>query len=312
MNSYLPRRNHTLFALMLITLAGFALSPMAQAQLSPPQDGGYPGNNTAEGNNALDRYTTAHDNTAIGHNALTFDDAGSHNTAVGSQALLETGFSTTGGDYNTGTGAYVMYLNTSGSSNTAIGARALSSNSTGSGNIAIGAFAGSWLTTGDNNIDIGNNDAVNGEANTIRIGQKGTQTATFIAGISGVTVSGTPAPVVIDGNGQLGTADISTLKGSKGDKGDKGDTGESGAAGPQGEKGDTGATGTVGPQGPPGPQGVQGNTGPAGAGLVSGSFLFLAQNVTAPSGYTFVTTTQFTIGSGRRKTEIPVNIYQKN
>ena len=61
------------------------------------------------------------------------------------------------------------------------------------------------LTTGDNNIDIGNL-GVAGEANTIRIGTAGTQTAAYIAGIAGVTVTGNP--VVIDGSGHLGTVDI--------------------------------------------------------------------------------------------------------
>ena len=43
-----------------------------------------------------------------------------------------------------------------------------------------------------------------GESNTIRIGSPGTQTATFIAGINGVTSSGGLA-VYINANGQLGT-----------------------------------------------------------------------------------------------------------
>jgi hypothetical protein len=67
----------------------------------------------------------------------------------------------------------------------------------------LGNFAGSNLTTGDNNIDIGN-VGVAGEANTIRIGTLGTQTATYVAGIMGKTVPrGTP--VFINANGQLGT-----------------------------------------------------------------------------------------------------------
>ena len=40
------------------------------------------------------------------------------------------------------------------------------------------------LTTGGNNIDIGN-VGVAGDANMIRIGKQGTQTGTFVAGISG-------------------------------------------------------------------------------------------------------------------------------
>jgi hypothetical protein len=65
----------------------------------------------------------------------------------------------------------------------------------------LGNSAGVFLTTGDNNIDIGN-PGVADESNTIRIGVQGTQTATFIAGISGATVLG---PLIsVDGSGQLG------------------------------------------------------------------------------------------------------------
>jgi len=67
---------------------------------------------------------------------------------------------------------------------------ALFYNTTGAGNIAIGKQAGVNLTIGSNNIDIGNVGSV-GEANKIRIGKYGTQDGTFIAGISGVAVTGT-------------------------------------------------------------------------------------------------------------------------
>ena len=67
----------------------------------------------------------------------------------------------------------------------------------------MGTNAGANLTTGSNNIDIGP-PGVAGEANTIRIGAAGKQTATYIAGISGVTVAG-GVGVIIDGNGHLGT-----------------------------------------------------------------------------------------------------------
>jgi len=67
----------------------------------------------------------------------------------------------------------------------------------------LGFKAGRNLTTGNNNIDIGNM-GVAGESNTIRIGTTGTQTATFIAGISGATVP-TGIAVVVDADGHLGT-----------------------------------------------------------------------------------------------------------
>jgi trimeric autotransporter adhesin len=53
----------------------------------------------------------------------------------------------------------------------------------------IGVEAGFYLTTGSNNIEIGNQGAA-ADANTIRIGTEGTQTATYIAGIFNTTVTG--------------------------------------------------------------------------------------------------------------------------
>ena len=69
----------------------------------------------------------------------------------------------------------------------------------------MGIAAGYSLTTGNINIDIGSS-GIAGEANTIRLGTTGIQTAAYIAGITGVTVTGNP--VVIDESGHLGTADI--------------------------------------------------------------------------------------------------------
>jgi len=74
--------------------------------------------------------------------------------------------------------------------------------STPIGNVALGAGAGILITQGNNNIDIGNLVGVTGDSATIRIGN--VQTRTFIAGISGIPVTGTA--VVVDGSGQLGVA----------------------------------------------------------------------------------------------------------
>src|SRR5438034_4670996 len=243
------RLRYGLFLIPLV-LAAFALSPTAQAQLSPPPDGGYAGDNTAEGTDALFSLTTGTENTAIGFDALYSNTTGDSNTATGSIALSSnttgvrntangfaalnsnttgerntaTGraamtFNTTGnnntadghdalfantiGPNNTALGYFALFSNTTGNSNTASGYDALLNNTTGIGNIALGNFAGANLTTGDNNIDVGN-VGVAGEANTIRIGTIGTQTATYIAGIMGKTAPmGTP--VFINANGQLGT-----------------------------------------------------------------------------------------------------------
>ena len=98
-------------------------------------------------------------------------------------------------------------MNTTGYSNTAIGVDALNYNTTGNGNVAVGQFAGLNITTGHDNIDIGNQAALEGESSTIRIGAQPYQTAAFIAGIYGQTTgSSITLPVIVDENGQLGTA----------------------------------------------------------------------------------------------------------
>ena len=169
------------FLPIALVLACFGLSPRAQA-VTPAPDGGYPGANTAEGVQALDSRTTGVWNTALGFQALFDDSTGNGNTAIGFSALFN---------------------NTMGDSNTAIGSQALINNTTGDANIALGVNAGINLTIGDNNIDIAN-PGVTGESDTIRIGRQGIQTRTFIAGISGTTVSG--SGVFVNGSGQLGVA----------------------------------------------------------------------------------------------------------
>ena len=93
----------------LIALTWFALSPTVRA-VDPPPDGGYPNENTAEGDDALFNLTTGTGNTAIGFDALFSLTTGVDNTAIGSDAL----FSNTTGDDNTATGAYALFSNTTG------------------------------------------------------------------------------------------------------------------------------------------------------------------------------------------------------
>jgi hypothetical protein len=156
--------------------------------------------NTANGFAALASNTTGGDNTATGFDALVTNTTGGENTAIGESSLT---FNTTG-SRNTANGRGALNSNTTADENTAMGVDALARNSIGNSNIALGASAGVNLTTGDNNIDIGN-EGVPEEASTIRIGTQGTQTKTFIAGISGVNEGGTISQVFINTNGQLGT-----------------------------------------------------------------------------------------------------------
>jgi hypothetical protein len=155
--------------------------------------------NTANGFNALYLNTTGGANTANGAFALEFSDAGSFNTATGYQAL-----SSCKGNNNTANGAFALLSNTTGTANTANGFNALFNNTTGNNNIALGASAGFNLTIGSHNIYIGNAGGTGGESRTIRIGTVGAQTATSIAGISGVPVAD-GVGVIVGTNGKLGT-----------------------------------------------------------------------------------------------------------
>jgi hypothetical protein len=154
--------------------------------------------NTAVGASALNSNSGGNSNTAVGLNALFFNSSGSNNTAHGVNALLNN----VNGVNNSAHGVFALQ-NNKGGDNTAMGFQALKSNVGGSNNIAVGSNAGANLTTGSNNIDIGA-PGVAGESAKIRIGTKGTQNGTFIAGISGVAVTG--STVVVNTNGKLGVA----------------------------------------------------------------------------------------------------------
>jgi hypothetical protein len=220
----------------------FSLLPAAQA-VSPPPDGGYPGGNTAEGQNALFGLTSGGFNTAVGLVSLRVNSTGSFNTAVGAGALFANTqsdntaigtvalFSNTGGADNTAIGFQTLFSNTIGLSNTAIGVTALFNNTDGdnnvaigdaalndnihgSGNMAVGAFALDLNTSGSGNIAIGNfsGGGIMTANNVIAIGATGADVSStcFIGNIRGVTPQNTDAiPVLIDSAGQLGTMNSS-------------------------------------------------------------------------------------------------------
>jgi trimeric autotransporter adhesin len=155
--------------LVLITLAliCFVLLPKAQAVVPPP-DGGYPGANTAEGQNALLSITTGVNNTAVGWFSLKSNTDGQLNTAVGAGTLSSTVhafrntaiggaalFSDTDGSFNTAVGALALWSNTFGNTNTAIGDSALFLNTGGGANTATGVNALFSNTAGDQNTATG-------------------------------------------------------------------------------------------------------------------------------------------------------------
>ena len=163
MNPLIQFRTTTLPLLIALVLACFAISPMAQAVVPAP-DGGYPGGNTAEGQNALLSRTTGGFNTALGWLSLRALTTGSFNTGVGAGTLvLNTG------DSNTAVGTGALLLNTTGGQNTANGSFALLHNTEGSGNTANGFQALFNNTTGVDNTANGANALVSntiGNSNT--------------------------------------------------------------------------------------------------------------------------------------------------
>jgi hypothetical protein len=162
-------------------------------------------NNTGLGAFALGDVTTSPNNTAAGAGALRSLTTGvGSNDAFGAFALN----STTTGNRNTAVGSEALRLNQTGINNVAVGSTALYG-TTGSNNIGLGMNAGANVLTGNFNIMIGN-PALTTDTGTIRIGSGGNQTRAFIAGIRGSTTGTADAiPVLIDSNGQLGTASSS-------------------------------------------------------------------------------------------------------
>src|SRR5436309_11500721 len=105
---------------LVFLLVCFALCQVALA-VSPAPDGGYAGNNTAEGTSALFSLTSGIDNTALGFQTLFHNNTGNSNTAEGFRAL----FANTNGHQNTATGVSALLSNTTGNFNTANGVQAL-------------------------------------------------------------------------------------------------------------------------------------------------------------------------------------------
>jgi hypothetical protein len=180
--------------------------------------------NTGVGEKVLPR-STGSENVGVGFDALAENEGGSDNSASGFFALLHN----TTGKNNTASGADAALRNTTGKENTADGVSALFTNKTGSGNIGIGVDALENLLEGSSNIAIGNkagsalktteannvdvaNAGVAADSGTTRIGTETTQTRAFLAGVSGVSISGPANGVLVNASGQLGTATSSSAR----------------------------------------------------------------------------------------------------
>src|SRR6266513_1864881 len=149
-DSFIQLRTAILPFLIAFMLSCFGLSPKILAVVPAP-DGGYPGNNTAEGTNALFSLTSGIDNTALGFEALFRNTTGNFNTAEGFGAL----FNNTSGTQNTATGVNALISNTTGSFNTANGVNTLFRNTTGFQNAATGVQSLFSNTTGFHNTAAG-------------------------------------------------------------------------------------------------------------------------------------------------------------
>ena len=205
--------------------------------IAPPPDGGYPGGNTAEGQQAFLFLTsglyntavgflsqagnatanfntavgagallsnTAEGNTATGAGALLSNTTGIENTAIGESAL----FSSTDGDRNTAVGANALVSNIGGAFNAAAGFNALGDNTTGASNVAVGPQALASNIVGSSNTGVGALAGINstGDGNVYVgagvIGVAGESNHTYIRNIKDTSVSG--------GNSDTVTLDLTT------------------------------------------------------------------------------------------------------
>lgn len=125
-------------------------------------------------------------NTVFGQGAAPRVSAVTGNCAFGQAALL---LLTGGTDFE-------------GSFNCAFGQNTLSAITTGASNIAIGQLAGVNLTSNESNNIYLASVGVEGESSVLRINSD--LAAAYIGGITGVSLTGTPAAVYVSDEGQLG------------------------------------------------------------------------------------------------------------
>lgn len=131
---------------------------------------------------------------------------GTANNSIGNTALA----AIAGGTANNAMGFAALLACSSGSNNVAIGQSCLLQLTTGSNNTCIGQGTGTSYTSSESsNIIIGSGIAgTAAESGVIRIGNSGSATTCFIAGITGVTAAG--APTAVSSTGQLSSLGFGT------------------------------------------------------------------------------------------------------
>ncbi len=146
--------------------------------------------------------------TAIGYQALLANTSGANNSAGGASSL----FNVTTGSGNTGFGRQAGTQLSTGSNNCYFGLAAggLSGPQTGSNNTIIGANAASnWTGAESSNIYLGVVAGTTAESNKMRLGTSGSGSgqvsATFIAGVQGVTVSNPNLVTINTSTDQMGS-----------------------------------------------------------------------------------------------------------
>jgi len=154
-------------------------------------------------------------NVGIGINSLqSLTGTGYENVGCGSNTLK----TCTSGKLNVAVGSNTLYRLTTGEENTAFGYGCLANLVSGKDNLALGmgnpAYGSGYnYTSSESSNILLCNMGVTGESNKIRIGTTGSgdsqQNACYIAGIYGVTPSGTLNVTLVDSNGQLGS--VTTL-----------------------------------------------------------------------------------------------------
>lgn len=159
---------------------------------------GFGTNNTFVGHASGNFTLTGTRSVAVGTNVLTALTSGSSNVGAGAGALA----SVSSAPGNVAIGDNALTLHTTGTGlNVAIGFHSGNSLTTGNSNVLVGANSGTLLNTGNNNLALGNNAGslttggssgnvylgstgfAGAENNVMRLGQQGTITTSYMAGV---------------------------------------------------------------------------------------------------------------------------------